>query len=535
MLLSSCIEPAYVRESLTHAEALIDEHPDSALTTLKSINPESVSSRHSRALYALLMTRALDKNYFTLDSDTLITRAVDYFEGSADRLHQMQSRYYLGIIKINTEAYAEALLSLSKAHEIARELDDNFWIAMTARSIAEIYHSNFNTADELKYAEISLDYFKKTGKTDFIDYAIYDLASAYHNNESYTTAIEISKQLLDSAIKHNDILLKQKTSFLLGLSHLAINDYGKSYNYFKVQFASPDVTTSDSVYFASAALRTGHIEEAKEIIKQLANSSLISKNHKDWINYQLYMSLDSIRKALAMMSEMNSNTNKVLKDLRKQNLTGRLLEHNRHTSELMQSNLHAAHATLWCVALGSILIIFICISVAIRHHRRQQSEIDRQISLVQNLRQIVKEKENLTTDNNRPLPEFFIQYFKELDELCKNFYENDSTKTRKKLSESIGTLINSYSIDSTKVKELENYANLIYDNIMNQLASDFPTLKKADKLMFLYSLLGFSNISISMLLKEDSMSKIYNRRKRLKAKFKDFEGENKPKYLKAIS
>ena len=70
---------------------------------------------------------------------------------------------------------------------------------------------------------------------------------------------------------------------------------------------------------------------------------------------------------------------------------------------------------------------------------------------------------------------------------------------------------------------------------MNQLASDFPTLKKADKLMFLYSLLGFSNISISMLLKEDSMSKIYNRRKRLKAKFKDFEGENKPKYLKAIS
>lgn len=55
------------------------EYPDSALIFLESIPFPQKLSRADRALYALLLTQARYKNYITLDDDSLIKVAVDYY------------------------------------------------------------------------------------------------------------------------------------------------------------------------------------------------------------------------------------------------------------------------------------------------------------------------------------------------------------------------------------------------------------------------------------------------------------------------
>lgn len=62
---------------LAVAERQMAEHPDSALLTLRQIDATSLN-RHNTALYALLLTQALDKNDVAVNNDSSIRIAVDY-------------------------------------------------------------------------------------------------------------------------------------------------------------------------------------------------------------------------------------------------------------------------------------------------------------------------------------------------------------------------------------------------------------------------------------------------------------------------
>lgn len=83
--------------------------------------------------------------------------------------------------------------------------------------------------------------------------------------------------------------------------------------------------------------------------------------------------------------------------------------------------------------------------------------------------------------------------------------------------------------------ELEAYANDRYDSVMAKLRADFPYIKDIDYRFVLYSRLRFSNVSIALFLNESNIMSVYNRRKRLKYKFAEFDGPNRSLYLDAIT
>ena len=85
-----------VSARLDLAETLIDQRPDSALAILDGIDPSDLAQRRHRALYALLMTRALDKNYIDVTSDSLISIATEYYADSDDKHRRMLAEYYTG-------------------------------------------------------------------------------------------------------------------------------------------------------------------------------------------------------------------------------------------------------------------------------------------------------------------------------------------------------------------------------------------------------------------------------------------------------
>lgn len=72
-------------DTLERAEALIDEHEDSALMLLQTIDPASVGNGDDRALYDMLMAQALDKNHMPLPPDSLIEAAARRFIVKGDR------------------------------------------------------------------------------------------------------------------------------------------------------------------------------------------------------------------------------------------------------------------------------------------------------------------------------------------------------------------------------------------------------------------------------------------------------------------
>lgn len=67
-------------ETMARAEALMEQHADSALMALDSLDRKQLRGARRRALHGLLLTQARDKNFIDQTSDTLIAPAVSYFD-----------------------------------------------------------------------------------------------------------------------------------------------------------------------------------------------------------------------------------------------------------------------------------------------------------------------------------------------------------------------------------------------------------------------------------------------------------------------
>ena len=83
-LLTACNDPRHVTDTLTRAEALMNEYPDSAWAVLNTFSPDEMRQNRPRALYALLYTQAQDKTYRDETNVSLTSIAVDYYLNTDD-------------------------------------------------------------------------------------------------------------------------------------------------------------------------------------------------------------------------------------------------------------------------------------------------------------------------------------------------------------------------------------------------------------------------------------------------------------------
>ena len=79
------------RETLSRAEAMMTQAPDSALILLEDLSKGALRGRENRAHFALLYSQALDKNYIDLANDSIIRVAVDYYAPRKDNNRKMLS------------------------------------------------------------------------------------------------------------------------------------------------------------------------------------------------------------------------------------------------------------------------------------------------------------------------------------------------------------------------------------------------------------------------------------------------------------
>lgn len=79
LCLCSCSESKYIAEELERTQEIINDYPDSALHSLQAIVPGSIRKKSTKAHYGLLYSLALDKTGQTIDTDSMLRPAVNYF------------------------------------------------------------------------------------------------------------------------------------------------------------------------------------------------------------------------------------------------------------------------------------------------------------------------------------------------------------------------------------------------------------------------------------------------------------------------
>lgn len=286
----------HATRQLETAEAIIDENADSALSILQNIDTSSLSRENDKAIYNLLITQAKEKNFIVIENDSLITDAAEYFLKAGDRQRAMKALNYQGNIRrerLNDNN--KAIISYLQAYQIATELDDKFWIGMTARGIADVYGDSFKGKDDVKYSQIAYTNMKESGRQQYIDYALLDLAEAYHTARDYEKAVKLENDVLDSARVHQDSYLKYCALKTRALSCYSWRKMDKSVKDYEKVCQSPFANKMDSTYLAMTYAEVGNIEDAYRIKNSITNMDPFFKNG---IYYRVYRFQKDYEKAL---------------------------------------------------------------------------------------------------------------------------------------------------------------------------------------------------------------------------------------------
>lgn len=101
--------------ALLDVESFIQTDPAAAYDTLVSIDKNQFTRQQDKALYSLLLSMALDKNYIDICSDSIIAPAVAFYSRHGDRQHRFLVHYYYGRVLENKEDYDGALTNFQRA------------------------------------------------------------------------------------------------------------------------------------------------------------------------------------------------------------------------------------------------------------------------------------------------------------------------------------------------------------------------------------------------------------------------------------
>ncbi len=529
--LLACSRHSEFRQGLAEAEALMVEHPDSALALLQRMDSAALAGdRECRALHALLLSQAMDKNYMDTADDSLISLAVQYYENSRDVRHRMLAHYYHGRILYNAEQYPRSLIATLQAMQDAETLDDKFRLAMSARAISDIYNTTYHAPEAIRYAKLAIDNFKASGHHVHHLWAMADIAISYNNNGDYDSSMVIARELMDSAINNNNATLQRMALGLIGSSYFGRDKYAEAIPYYiKLCADSKNATAEDSAHLAILYINNQQPQEAQQLLDAIADKEARASQ---WMLYEIYSKTGETEKELASLRAERKIMNQKFHDIIRMNMTGTLTDYNQAQELKRKTKLR----TMQFVLVALVLVILTITLATLLYISRQRVKTEQHIIMARDLYADLEAARKANTETQSHLRNAMKTRFASLTTLLAA-YQGLSTQeaTKQKIVAELDKLINEYSITGTRYKELEAEVNATAGNLMANLRKDMPRHKEIDYILYLYSALGFTNSVLVMFLQVKDIQVIYNRKKRIREKLKELPVELGNYYLSFLN
>ena len=530
-LLTACGSTETARQ-LKEIDGYMDAHPDTRLDDLLAIDSSLITRTSDRMLYEVLLTQAIDKAHGSLATrDSVMQVAADWFTGRSDTRHALLANYFLGRVKFEKEDYPESLVAMFKAHDLAKELDDKFWIGMSARGIADVYNNRYNTGDGVHYSEIELENLRLAGRQPYINYAMLDLANTYCNNRDYEKTYEICRQLTDSANKYSDTYLYSEAQKTIAVTLMTETKFEKSIPYMQSAAETGLLSTKDSAFLAFALGKIGKNKDAVAILNNINNKNDVNY----WLKYEINDNLGNTDSAFNYLKKEYENLNAQFRERISLDLSSTRANYYEMSRHLKEEKLKTSQIFNYLLVTIIALIIVIGALIVNRYYKAYEYKIERNMAIAQSLRETLAIKKSEYDIAKVEIREKMRDEFSILDELGQKVYESENpTAARKRVSAAVTDLIEQLSGDKKKIENLERMVDRNCDNVISDFKTDFPNLKNADYNLFLYSILGFSINSISLFLKEEKLTSVYERKRRLKDKIKKLEPIKRDKYLNVL-
>ena len=473
--ITSCTKSAE-NMKMDEAETLIETHPDSSFSLLKTIDKNSLRSKADKARYALLMSMALDKNYIDTTTFDVLQPAIDYYlkKGTPDQ--KLRTYYYQGRIFQNQGDRDKAMNAFIRALDVAPESTDSLVWARTlvaeAHTYFELYDINNWISHNLKAANIYKLKNKYQLEFDCLIRAADGCILTKQNLRTDSILGIISKEfesLSESDYKRlQNIKLKYAT--LLGnkqnINEIIENNSNKLIS-----------DTNSLLNLADAYRELGDLKKATEMLSYVDNCGIAYDSLKyQAIAVYVLRAKGDYENALSTYWEFSNKVgaNNVLKFNQK---VQSIDEKHRIELEAQKEAQHKSHIIWICVSGIVFLILGIVILLLLIRSHKHQKYIALQQAKTQELEneKLKSEKElaiqrartsELENDKLKSEKELAIQRARTSE------LENDKLKSEKELA-----------IQQSRIKDLENEKlksdkeRLALDNRNLQLERDKKALE----------------------------------------------------------
>ncbi|MBD5176687.1 MAG: hypothetical protein HDT05_04635 [Bacteroidales bacterium] len=207
--------PQPALDAMDRAESLMEQHPDSALAILETVNPKSLRSKADKARRSLLMTMAVDKNYIDTTDFRILQPALDYYISHGTPDQRLKTRYYEGVIWINQGNDSKALVAFLRAAEDSPACHDSLALARLYVGQGNMYYKEFDyenyTQCNLQAADI---YHSVNDTIHYLSCLSRALNGAALTSDTIT-ADRIFSECLNGVEKYSDQFTSLTTSVVL--------------------------------------------------------------------------------------------------------------------------------------------------------------------------------------------------------------------------------------------------------------------------------------------------------------------------------
>lgn len=159
----SCSDNTSVMAELDLAESVMEEHPDSALALLDTLDRNRLVTREAKARHALLYSQALDKNYIDLTTDSIIRPAVRYYARHGSPDDRLKAQYYLGCIFRNAGDQEQAMEHFVEAEKYVDRATDWQAVGRLYSAKRTIYADIYDFGKSYRDALLSAEYYGRAG------------------------------------------------------------------------------------------------------------------------------------------------------------------------------------------------------------------------------------------------------------------------------------------------------------------------------------------------------------------------------------
>lgn len=506
-----------VDKRLVLADTLMWTNPDSSLSILEAINRDSLQGDENQAYYALLLTQAQFRCNIPLTSDTLISKAVDYYSDNHNQEHYTRALLYKGGAYEDMGNQVEAIKWYKQAENNADSTDYRNLAQINFR-MGLLYYNNYasNNLDLNKF-QMAAHYYEILKDKRMLMQSLYycgnllritDINAARKcYDKALSTAIELKDTInlyrLDSSyalMYIEDSLYSQAKKYILDAFRLN-NRFEENYNYYLLGLIYANQKDLDSAkYFISLPDKSQNSAyDSLMMYKALREISLCDNDISQYrkFNTQYNRISDSLE---------HNETKYILHDSEQ--------EFDKSTKSEASKSIGKKKKIISLLIGLLVLVSVVFLLLYLRKKKDSKRLIDElrkeHISNYNSLREDLEKHD----DDFSHLMSSQLNVF---EEIMSSGYRPNEVYSDNKITHKIK------AIDDSNVEfwnGLRNYLNFRFDGIIDKISKDYPILTDADINFIGLICCDFSDAAIAVCKGYRNTDSVRSRRRKIRDKMK---------------